>query len=29
MDVKASIIEKVYRDPAGFGSLQKHFQRGS
>ena len=26
MDDKASIIEKAYRDPAGFGSLQNTFK---
>ena len=26
MDDKASVVEKVYRDPAGFGSLQNTFK---
>ncbi len=26
MDDKASIIEKVYRDPAGFGGIQNTFK---
>ena len=27
MDDKASIIEKIYRDPAGFGSVQNTFKK--